>query len=439
MNVTGQNGQSGLIANKGGYTIFQQVKAGCLHPAIMFYLAGLSEKQRVKSLFHKATEFWRTPYKGEKVLLIALFQKGKLRPDTQRMLKVAKRKGIYVIAINSLKLSYPDELRECVDLYIERFNFGRDFGSYKHGFLDIFKSGLAENCPRLLMLNDSVFYSTSRIETFLDEMMSSDVEVLGSTENYEISYHLGSFCIAFAGNILRHAVFQKYWKSYRLTDVRPKVIKRGEMGLSLALMKCASDQSEVKALYNSFRFLDLLKKVDTSELDELIRLSRRSDLTPAKRFSLASQIGTAVQEYSGKVERDSSLKIENSGNKEATKDRMFLYSLSDAKKVFEAHLKDAPQSNEEYLKESVIAGMVDNFRQHSQIHQNAANLLYMGCPIVKLDGVFRGVFNMLDVKKICGLLTPQERAELEYLLLSRPYGGDTLIGWKHAAFIRGLL
>ena len=439
MNVTGQNGQSGLIANKGGYTFFQQVKAGCLHPAIMLYLNGLSEKQRLKSMFKTATEFWRIPYKGEKVLLIALFQKGKLRPDTQRMLEAAKRKGIYVIAINSLKLSAPEELRHCIDLYIERFNFGRDFGSYKHGFLDIFKSGLADKCPRLLMLNDSVFYSTSRIENFLDEMMESDVEVLGGTENYEISYHLGSFCIAFAGNILRHKRFQKYWKSYRLSDVRPKVIKRGEMGLSKALMKCTSDQTEVKALYNSFRFLNMLQKVDTAELDDVIRLSRRSALTPAKRFSLANQVETAVQEYTGKVQRDARMKIENSGNREATKDRMFLYSLSDVKKVFEAHLKDAPQSNEEYLKESVIAGMVDNFRQHSQIHQNAANLLYMGCPIVKLDGVFRGVFNMLDVKKICSLLTPQESAELEYLLLSRPYGGDTLIGWKHAAFIRGLL
>ena len=52
------------------------------------------------------------------------------------------------------------KLEGLIDCYIERPNFGRDFGSYKTAFMHLFAQGWHEHCPRLLMLNDSIFYST---------------------------------------------------------------------------------------------------------------------------------------------------------------------------------------------------------------------------------------------------------------------------------------
>jgi hypothetical protein len=77
--------------------------------------------------------------------------------------------------------------------------------------------------------------------------------------------------------------------------------------------------------------------------------------------------------------------------------------------------------------------------QGSQIHQNAATLLRMGLPFVKLDGLYRGAFNIYDMVNITSQMTAGEAEELRRLLMVRPYGGGTLTGWKRAAFMRGLV
>ena len=61
----------------------------------------------------------------------------------------------------------------------------------------------------------------------------------------------------------------------------------------------------------------------------------------------------------------------------------------------------------------------------SQIHQNAAALLDLGLAIVKLDGMYRGMFNAADVRKICRLLSPGDGRALERLLLSGPTATTT--------------
>jgi len=75
----------------------------------------------------------------------------------------------------------------------------------------------------------------------------------------------------------------------------------------------------------------------------------------------------------------------------------------------------------------------------SQIHQNAAVLLEIGLPIIKLDGLYRGMFNNYDVLRLQKKLNETEARELSALLLDRPYGGQMLYGWKRAAFLRGLI
>ena len=83
--------------------------------------------------------------------------------------------------------------------------------------------------------------------------------------------------------------------------------------------------------------------------------------------------------------------------------------------------------------------LVANFVRGSHIHQNAAALLDLGLAIVKLDGMYRGMFSPADVRKICALLTPEDGRRIERLLLSRPYGEHNLRGLRRAAFRQGLL
>jgi hypothetical protein len=119
------------------------------------------------------------------------------------------------------------------------------------------------------MLNDSLFYSKANLAAFLEQMITTDIEVLGATENHEIEHHLGSFCISFDQSILQQPHFRRYWARYSNTDVRPKVIKRGEMELSKTLRRCVSSQDQFTAHFNLTWLSNYLK----SDQDILYRVS----------------------------------------------------------------------------------------------------------------------------------------------------------------------
>lgn len=408
-------------------------------PGVMTYLTLKSELDRVRALTQRPVTHFQADYVGQKILLLALYQKGTLRPDTVRLLQAAKAAGLYVFAVNTLKLKDPQAISSVVDYYVERANYGRDFGSYKHGFLRLFAKGWQQSCPRLLMMNDSVFCSAETLPNFLSQMMESPVEVLGSTENFEINYHLGSFCIALAGSILQARRFGAYWRRYRLSDVRPVVIRRGEMGLSRALQRCVSSPSQFKALYNSTQFSALLKAANDENLDRIVGLSRHGDLTPAKRFRFPDQLADVTAEYTVDAFENSELTIDSVSMDELARTRIYVDSFSKLKRAIADSIRHGNSTDLSAIRQTVLSNLLNNFRQHSQIHQNAAILVMMGLPIVKLDGVFRGMFDMSDVAKIIGLLQGDEAQELEELLMLRPFGGDVLIGWKRAAFMRGLI
>lgn len=422
-----------------GYSLFSRITAQLAHPALRTVLTAKSEMDRVRAIGKRPKILFERPHDGQPIVLLALYEKGRLRPDILRLLAASKRLGYYTIGVNTLRLSAPDTLRDCLDCYIERPNYGRDFGSYKTGFLHLFERRADRDCPRLLLVNDSVYYSEDRLEPFLREMMESDVEVLGSTENYEINYHLGSFCIAMAGDVLRHPRFLRYWRRYRLTDVRPVVIKRGEMGLSRTLKRCASSEDQVRALYDSVRFSEFIADADPGTMDRVVRLTRRGDLTPARRFLLKEQMEVIERDFLFRPIEVDELTTTQATLDDLRRDSAYLGSYSGMVSAIRSRLISQEHEDLDWLHRSVVARLVDIFRQHSQIHQSPAILLDMGLPIVKLDLVYRGMGNMADVNTVCDLLSDRDAAELRKLLLARPFGGDTLFGWRRAAFMNGLI
>jgi hypothetical protein len=58
---------------------------------------------------------------------------------------------------------------------------------------------------------------------------------------------------------------------------------------------------------------------------------------------------------------------------------------------------------------------------------------------VKLDLIYRGMADIVDLGNITKLLNPGENQELSKILLDRPYGENVLFGWKRAAFMSGLI
>lgn len=410
-----------------------------LYPAARMIVTAQSEMQRFKTLGKKPKVHFQAPYNGQRIMLLALYEKGTLRPDVIRLISAAKEEGLYVLAVNTLKLTEPANLQDQIDCYIERPNFGRDFGSYKTGFLHVFAQGWHETCPRLLMINDSIFFSAARMPKFLNDMMTSEIEVLGATENYEIEYHLGSFCIAMAQSVLKSPNFQTYWKNYYLTDVRPRVIKRGEMKLSKTLKRCVSSPEQFRSLYSAARYASEISE-SRNLVDFSIKNGRMSNKTQWKRFSPKTITDLLRQRFISKINTsDEGVEVKIDSDLQALNLSLFVGNTENVLRYVKQNVVNDTDIDQNIVLDTLASELSMAFNEGSQIHQNASILIYMGLPIIKLDGMYRGMFNVYDILRISNLLVDQEKSELQQILFERPFGGDTLIGWRRAAFMVGMI
>jgi len=420
--------------------IVAKIKNASLYPLSYAIVSAQSVAARMKALGKKPTVHFEQPYQGQRILLLALYEKGRLRADIENLLITAKSLGMYVLAVNTLKVMNPDGLKDKIDCYIERPNFGRDFGSYQTGFLHIYKNGLEQKCTRLLMLNDSLFYSKANLTAFLEQMITTDIEVLGATENHEIEHHLGSFCISINQGILQQTRFRRYWARYANTDVRPKVIKRGEMKLSKTLRRCVSDPANYCALFDMTLAAYRLEN-DKELINELSNLYRNSTILdgPWRRSSLRSAADRFMSRYIQIDPGLSSIPATIEENNEAKK-IFFIDHPYKLIKAFETSLKEPNIQNlGTRIYEEMKNDFLECFTSGSQIHQNNILLHHLGMPLIKLDALYRGMFSVEDVEKIANKLNAQESGNFRRLMFSKPFGGNTLVGWKRAAFYRGLI
>lgn len=180
----------------------------------------------------------RAPYAGGPVAVVALYQDGKVRADILALLLSLRRRGVYVIAVNTGELDDAGA-RLPADCYLERSNYGRDFGSYRAGIRRA--TSLAEahgQAPeRLLLLNDSVFYVAAGLDEFLNRLLTSAADICSATESTEVLPHQTSFCLSFSRACLAHPAFARFWRRYVATDLRPLTVLLGEIALSRVLYR----------------------------------------------------------------------------------------------------------------------------------------------------------------------------------------------------------
>lgn len=112
----------------------------------------------------------------------------------------------------------------------ERPNFGHDFGAYREIALAMsHRSQQAGNC--LVLANDSVFYPNGFSSIFKETSgLASDVTAI--TASSTPRFHLQSYFVHFNSTAISSSELTGFWERYRLTSVRSRVIRKGEMGLS---------------------------------------------------------------------------------------------------------------------------------------------------------------------------------------------------------------
>lgn len=408
-----------------------------LYPFALIYISLQSFKNGIIAKFHPPVIQFENAYDGQKILLLALYQKGEIRPDLINLIEQAKRAGAYILAVNTLKLEQSEQYKNIIDCYIEKFNFGRDFGSYQTGFLHVYGNGWDQACDRLLMLNDSVYYSHNNLPQFLSDLLETECEVLGATENFEIERHLGSFCISFAGSILKKASFRKFWEKYRSSDVRPKVIRRGEMKLSRTIKRITTEFG-VSALYGTTSFFEKASD-DRDFLEASLEASRVSDKTAWKTVSAVSVAEKFGSLYLRSPDSLTDFKGDVTIQTDGQKSQIAFANPGDIVPGLKQLTVAKNFNPAEKVRILLLSELTEAFMQGSQIHQNATILLMMGLPIIKLDGLYRGMFEIEDLRKICEQLDTGDARSVRQLLIGRPYGGQVLRGWKRAAFMRGLV
>jgi hypothetical protein len=211
------------------------------------------------------------------------------------------------------------------------------------------------------------------------------------------------------------------------------------MKLSKTLKRCVSMPSEFRALYSSDRFLNEIKSNPDLQ-NVMIRDSRTSTTVDWPRFGTESVTKLLAGRFIGRrFSLGEKVDISIDTPVKELNEEVLITGREDFSRYLLRHVPEQSDNFDEILTDALSAIASEVFMMGSQIHQNAAVLLDIGLPIIKLDGLYRGMFNNYDVLRLQKKLNETEARELSALLLDRPYGGSTLIGWKRAAFLRGLI
>jgi len=324
-----------------------------------------------------------------------LYQRYALPANIVHAIQVMSELGIRVVAVSNLPLAPAqlERIKPYLHTFIQRRNFGRDFGGYRRGVLHV----LHKHAPdRLMLFNDSIFYAQRGLREFFTAM-TANAGFIGASENHEISHHVGSYALSFGADVLRDPRFREYWDDYRSTEIRPRVIWKGEAALSKLVEQTIKVRPRV--IYSLGRLDDALNRATWREL-----------------AVTASQM---PENYHGQDPLRQLLR-------EARK------PVRDMRPITKEMLLDSASLTIPLSSEDLIADMNTQYRrelqrdlvdyvfQGSQIHWGALLLTqYLHMPIIKLDLVLRSIYGPGELGNFAPYLTEDEFTEFHGLVTSR--------------------
>jgi len=344
--------------------------------------------ERIKSrilffrhLFKKSHFFIEKPINNKHVLLIALYEKDKVREDIFELIKHYKKNNFSIIAINTSKLKQEqkDKLTPFCDVYLERNNYGQCFGSYKEGLLYLYKHIDCRNIKSVTILNDSVYYLKENLPKLIE--LSRSAHFFGLTENKDFHYHISSYALFISNKILMEDVFKNFWKKYQLTSSRKDIILNGEIKLSKILIE---NNHDIKPAFD----IDVLSKIYLHQIFELYPsyfLNEENHLESYQKFL------EAIDQH---VDHNKIKYLE-----------FFSY-------------KNHKQLQSYYLKINKL--VIKSFESGSQIHKNYLIFLYDQFPCIKLDLLSRAKLSIDELSILNKIfLNQQDFIELQKLLLPK--------------------
>ncbi|MFC5991919.1 rhamnan synthesis F family protein [Limoniibacter endophyticus] len=185
-----------------------------------------------------------------------------------------------------------------------RNNAGFDIGGFKDATLYCLEE--FPEADRVIYLNDSTYFFENGLVDLFKRLADSKADVTGAFENWEIKYHIQSFCFSVHGDVFRAEYFRDFWINYLLIDSRLWAIKAGEIGLSRAIVPKARtieilySPNDLRAPLGRLSKEDLLALSRYTPAPTRLRMSDLSEMSPPEIIdSVIAAIGQRSQIHTG--------------------------------------------------------------------------------------------------------------------------------------------
>jgi hypothetical protein len=206
---------------------------------------------------------------GPKVAIYLVYQPKTLPQSTVETCQFLVDNGFSPLIVANGGLPEPsrNQLLPHVWKVLERPNLGYDFGGYRDGINQLQSWNVEPN--KLLILNDSIWFPISHKCQLLKQMQAAEADVAGMVlrQKDNIGF-LESYLYLMDARILKNHAMQEFWKSFKLTANKYKVIRRGERGHSVALRDAGF---HLHPMFSAADFLARLRTQDHIFLEKTLR------------------------------------------------------------------------------------------------------------------------------------------------------------------------
>ena len=220
-----------------------------------------------------------------KIALLMIYQPVGLRPSILATCAHLANEGYapFVVSNGALTAADRQALHAVCWRAGERPNYGYDFGAYRDGILALKDWGLEPET--LIVMNDSIWFPLDPGCDLVARLEANPAALAGTIlrrrvrswrpfrEPAEVRF-LESYCYRIAGGLFVAPAFTAFWRGYRMTDNKYKVIRRGERDFSMAV---ASAGFAVAAVLTEDAFLRAVGGMDAEGLRRTVLYGAHAD------------------------------------------------------------------------------------------------------------------------------------------------------------------
>lgn len=217
----------------------------------------------------------------DKVAIFLVFQPAGLSDSCRQTCEHLARQGhaVLLVANHAVMATDVERLRPWVWRFVQRPNFGYDFGGYRDGIRLLQHWGVEP--AQVVMLNDSIWYPVVPSDALLPAMEASPASFTGAFRFVDPgghdAEHAGiflSYFFHFKRPLWQSEVFRRYWSDYVCSSNKVLTVKRGERGFSRTLMG-AGVPSE--GIHSRDRLMALLRGLPDEELRKVLDYAAYTD------------------------------------------------------------------------------------------------------------------------------------------------------------------